>query len=270
MHPIEHLRYVARASGADPMSVAREAAAALAQMAVVEPAGLVPACRRLIERHLTAGPVWWMSARVLGGADPARAARDAGTELDDDPTDRELARALADDLTVLAVGWPEVIAGALRRRGDLEVLLVDSEGDGAALARRLDDGDPDRGPAIVPDAGIGAAAAVSQTVLVEAVAAGPTGLLATTGSHAAAAVAACAGVPVWGVTGVGRVLPGRLWEALLSRLDNTGLEPWSRPVEMVPESLLTGVVGPQGLVDVLDGLAAATCPVAPELLRPAG
>ena len=72
MHPIEHLRHVARATGADPALVATEAASALAQMASMDPAGLVPACRRLIEAHLTSGPVWWLSARILGADDQRR------------------------------------------------------------------------------------------------------------------------------------------------------------------------------------------------------
>ena len=88
MHPIEHLRYVARAAGADPALVASEAAAALAQMAALDPAGLVPACRRLVERHLTAGPVWWLSARILGADDQRAAAREAAALLDRDPTMR--------------------------------------------------------------------------------------------------------------------------------------------------------------------------------------
>ena len=45
------------------------------------------------------------------------------------------------------------------------------------------------------------------------------------GSHAAAAVAHHAGVPVWVVAGVGRVLPQRMWEALTQRLDEGEDEP---------------------------------------------
>ena len=65
MHPIERLRYVARASGADPSVLVRETASALAAVAADDPIGLVPACRRLVDRHLTSGPMWWMVARVL-------------------------------------------------------------------------------------------------------------------------------------------------------------------------------------------------------------
>jgi len=267
VHPIEHLRYVARSSGADPRLLVRETAGALAGVIRVEPAGLVPACRRLVERHLTVGPVWWLSARVLTAPDAVAAAWAAGAEIDEDPTAGILAAALPDDVTVTVVGWPDIVGVALRRRGDLEVLVAEAAGEGSILARRLDE--VGTSAAVVPDAGVAAAVVVSDLVVVEATAAGPSGILAAAGSHGAAAVAAHRGVPVWAVAGVGRVLPGRLWDALLERLDRGLVEPWDRPVELVPASVLSAVVGPQGLVAADDGLAQTTCPVAPELLRPA-
>ena len=135
------------------------------------------------------------------------------------------------------------------------------------LARRLDQSGT--AVAIVPDGGVAAAVVVCDLVLVEATAAGPDGVLATLGSHSAAAVAASRGIPVWAVAGVGRVLPRPLWDALLARLDQQSVEPWDRAVELVPASLVTGVCGPAGLVDPGEGLVQATCPVAPELLRTA-
>src|SRR5215472_5141261 len=100
MHPIERLRYVARASGADPSLLVRETAAALADVVRVEPAGLVPACRRLVDRHLTTGPVWWLAARLLTAADPVAEAWAAAAEMEDDPTDGLLIACLPDDATV--------------------------------------------------------------------------------------------------------------------------------------------------------------------------
>jgi hypothetical protein len=268
MHPIEHLRHVAQATGADPVLVATEAATALAQMAAIDPAGLVPACRRLIERHLTSGPVWWLSARVLGADDQRGAARQAAAELDRDGTARRLAAALPENSSALIVGWPDLTAEALRIRGDVEALVVDAGGEGSALARRLRDGDSES--ALVADIGVGSAAAVAELVLIEAYVAGPAGVLANPGSLAAAAVAGHLGVPVWAVVGVGRVLPERLWDALLARFDATGTEPWDRGAELVPSSLLTSLIATDGPVSVEAGLAAATCPVAPELLRATG
>ena len=268
MHPIEHLRYVARASGADPSLVAREAAMALAEVAEVDPVGIVPACRRLVERHLTSGPVWWMAARVLSAADPSDAAVRAAVELEADRTERHLAAALPDSATVVVIGWPEATAGALRRRGDIAVLVVASAGEGSGLARRLtNDGSASE---VVPNSGVGPAAAVADLVIVEAFVAGPAGVLAAPGSLPAAAVAAHSGRQVWLVTPTGRVLPEGLWDALLNRFDETGGEPWDRAAELVPASLATDLIGPEGPAPVQDGLGTATCPVAPELLRAAG
>ncbi len=268
MHPIEHLRYVARATGADPALVAGEAAGALVEMARMQPAGLVPACRRLIERHVTSGPVWWLSARMLRSEDPVRAGRESEAELQSDPTPGHLADALADSATVVVVGWPDVAAEALRMRGDAELLVVDWASEGEQLARRL----RERGSevSVVPESGAGPAAVVADLVLVEALAAGPAGVLAVPGSLAVAAVAAHQQVPVWAVTGVGRVLPEQLWTALVNQLDESGLEPWDRSAEVVPADLFTQVVGPQGASEPSIGLQATTCPAAPELFRPAG
>jgi hypothetical protein len=266
MHPIERLRYVARVDGADPALLAREAASALGDVAADDVTGLVPSCRRLIERHPANGPLWWLSARILASADPVDEARDAAAALAHDPTPQRLSQVLPDESCVLIVGWPDLTAEAIRARGDIEVLLADSGGEGRALARRLDESGND--VSFVPDRGIGAAASVSQLVVVEAVVAGPGGVLAAPGSLAAASVARRAGIPVWAVTGVGRVLPGPLWDAVLGRVDAGGLEPWDRDVELVAVDLLTDVVGTGGLVEVGAALGTSTCPVAPELIRP--
>ncbi len=268
MHPIEHLRYVARATGADPGVVAREAADALVEMARVQPAGLVPACRRLIDRHVASGPVWWLSARMLRSEDPVRAGRESASELDSDPTSSQLVDAIPDSATAVVVGWPDVTAGALRRRGDVEVLVVDWSSEGQQFARRLRDCGSDA--ALVPESGAGSAAVVADLVIVEALAAGPAGVLAVPGSMAVAAVAAHQQVPVWAVAGVGRVLPEQLWDALVNRLDESGEEPWDRPVEVVPADLISGVVSADGWQDTESGLRATTCPAAPELFRSAG
>ena len=73
MHPIERLRYVARASGADQAVLVRETAGALAAFAD-DPAGLVTACRRIVSRHPGSGPLWWLCSRVLTATEPMREA----------------------------------------------------------------------------------------------------------------------------------------------------------------------------------------------------
>jgi hypothetical protein len=79
-------------------------------------------------------------------------------------------------------------------------------------------------------------------------------------------VASCAGVPVWLVTGVGRLLPEPTWNALAARLD--GEEPWALADEVVPLGLVTQLTGPAGPEPVAAGLARTNCPIAPELFRP--
>jgi hypothetical protein len=120
----------------------------------------------------------------------------------------------------------------------------------------------------IPDAGIGAAVANADVVLLEADALGPDGFVAASGSRAAAASAAHAGVPVWVVAGVGRVLPGRLWDALLSQLDAVDEDPWERAEEVVPLDLATFVYGPAGPQSIDEAVRRADCPIAPELLKP--
>jgi hypothetical protein len=268
MHPMERLRYVARAHGVEPSVLVRETAGALAAVAAEDPVGIVPGCRRLIERHVLDGPMWWLVARVLTASDPVAAAWAAADEIEHDPTSEYVARCLPDDATVTVVGWPPQAVEGLRRRGDAEVLVIESGGEGHALVRRLE------GVGVsaveVLETGLAAAVSVSDLVIIEALAAGPDYLAALAGSHAAAAVATCAGIPVWAVTGVGRVLPQRMWEALTARLDDRDDEPWDRNEEIVPARLVTAVVGPDGLVDTATGLGTASCPVVPELLRQAG
>ncbi|HEX9995122.1 MAG TPA: hypothetical protein VGB14_19515, partial [Acidimicrobiales bacterium] len=122
MHPIERLRAVARSSGAEQGLLVRETAGAMAALGD-DPAGLVTASRRILERHPAAGALWWLCARVLTAGDPVAEAWRAVDDLDDDPTPAEVVAALPDGATVCVLGWPEVVADALPRRGDVTVLV---------------------------------------------------------------------------------------------------------------------------------------------------
>ncbi|MDP9402724.1 MAG: hypothetical protein M3P85_05190 [Actinomycetota bacterium] len=265
MHPIERLRSVARAQGAGPSLLVREAASALAGFGP-EPAGLVTACRRLVDRHPTVGPMWALAARVLSAAEPVAEAWRVADEVEGDPTPASLAAVLPEEATAVVLGWPEQVAEALRRRGDLDVLLVDCAGEARGLSQRL------RAAGVecvdVPDAGLGAAVAEADVVLLEASAVGPDRFVAASGSRAAAALARSGEVPVWVVAGEGRVLPARLWEALAVRLERAGDDPWERPQEIVALALCDEIVGPRGLQAPLETAARADCPSVPELLKP--
>ena len=189
----------------------------------------------------------------------------AANELEEDGTARELRHALPEDATVCVLGWPDVIAEALPPRGDLEVLVVDVLDEGSRFTTTLWDADVDA--VDIPVLGLGAAAAQADLVLLESPAIGPEAALAVSGSRAAAAVARHLGRPVWLVGGVGRVLPGPMWQALIDRMPPD--DPWDADDEHVPLDLVTHVVGPKGLATVTDAVQRPDCAVVAELLRDA-
>jgi hypothetical protein len=263
MHPIERLRYVARASGVSPTLAVRESASAMRAFAH-DPHALVTACRRMIDRQPAMAPLWWLGCRLLTAPDPVREIGAVLDELAHDTTVRELEFALPADATVCVIGWPDLAGEALLRRGDCTVLAVDAHREGAGFAARLvqagiecDD---------VPVEAVAQAVQASDLVLLEASAATVDTVLAVTGSLAAAACARQFGVPVWCVLGVGRLLPVNVFAALVER---TGLDdlPWRHDDERVPASFVDTVAGPTGGRAAAVALRDITCPVAPELLK---
>lgn len=256
---------MARAQGAGPSLLVRETALGLAGLGP-DPLGTVTACRRLVDRHPTVAPLWWLSARVLASAEPQVESRRVAEEMAADTTAQVLAACLPDDATVVVLGWPEQVAEAVRRRGDLEVLVVDCAGLGLGLSRQLRAMGLDT--SLVPDTGVGVAVLEADVVVLEAAALGPDGFIAAAGSRAATAVARQAGLPVWVAAGEGRVLPGPLWEALLARFGRAPDGPWERGEEVVPLDLVDQVARPNGLQSPPHAADAADCPVVPELLRP--
>jgi hypothetical protein len=263
MHPIERLRYVARASDDRFTMIVRESAAALAAFSD-DPAALVTACRRLVDRQSHSAAIWWLAARVLASAEPENEAWDASSAIDADTTIGALIEALPVDASVVVLGWPETIVPALTKRGDVRVFAVDTFDDGARLVSRLERHGNEA--VLVDERGAGSAVAEASLVLLEAHGLGPTGITAVPGSRAAAAVGKLAGVPVWAVAGIGRVLPGRLWEAYAARLDDEA-DPWDNDLELVPLSHLDAVVGPSGVTTPEDAVRRADCPITPELFK---
>ena len=244
----------------------RETAGALHGLGF-DPAGLVVACRRIVERHPSSGPLWWLCASVLAAPDPYRRAAALADDLEADPTPDVLVEALPDNATICLVGWPDLIGEALLRRGDSTVLAIDTDDDGmgsAAFVRRLQHADVDA--EIVPAAGLSAAVLSSDLVVVEALAASDLELLATSASRALASVGYCAEVPVWAVIGRGRCLPPPLFDAMRQRQDDT-LLPWESSTEVVPIGLTNWVVGPEGVVATAECALEPECPMSYELLR---
>ena len=136
--------------------------------------------------------------------------------------------------------------------------MVEAGRVGRHLVHRLEDMGVDA-RLFSPDA----AARRAALVLLEAHAAGPSGFVAAAGSGVLARAAREASVPVWLVAGVGRRLPGALYDALTAHLHFDPGNP-----EVLPFDLIDEVAGPEGRAEPAAALAGrAHCPVAPELLR---
>ena len=239
-----------------------ETAAALRGLGL-DAAGMVGACRRIIERHPTSGPLWWLCARVLTAPDAFAAARQAVDEMDGDSTADHLVGLLPADAVVAVLGWPEIAADVLIRRGDLSVLAIESGDRSGGFIRRLERADVDV-EEIASDQ-LGSAVASADVLIVEAAAVGSDSALMTSGHLAAAAVAYCSEVPVWAAVGVGKRLPEPLWMAMLGQLAETG-EPWQLDHEIVPLTLISHLVGPDGMTERPSDFGQPECPVAYELM----
>lgn len=261
VHPIEHLRHIARATGADQRVLVGETAVALRAIAD-DPAGLVVSCRRIVQRHPTAGALWWMCATVLTATDVRTGARRAAQVVADDPTPDTLAASLPAEATVVIIGCPDLIADALRRRGDVVVLAVDATAEGRALGHRLADAGVDA--EIVGPAGLAAAVAAADVVLVEALVAGPDAALAASGSCAAVAVASTIGVPAWAVIGRGRTLPAAAFDSVVARTVAVQ-RPWRADAEVVSFDLTPITVDAAGSGPTVRP-RPAECAAPPELL----
>jgi hypothetical protein len=128
VHPIERLRYVARAGWAAPDVLAAEAAWALADLALRERPAVLPACRRLLDRHPGCGPMWWVAARILTSGDPVDEAEYCADALEGDETDELLDEAVPDGARVVRRGGVGDVASA-----DLVIVQADAFGAGGMI-----------------------------------------------------------------------------------------------------------------------------------------
>ncbi len=262
MHPIEQLRYVARASGADGGLLVQEAASALSVFSR-DPGAMLTACRRLLTRQPAVGPLWWMSARMVTCADARREARQIIEDLHEDRTDRELSHNLPDGATVAIAGWPDITVSALPRRGDVRVLVVDVEGQGQSVVRRLER--PDMDVEDVDPAKMAGIVEESDVIVIEAAAAGSAAALVDVGSVGLAATAKALRKPVWLVVGTGRHLLEQYWQAIVERVDEPDLPAFLAPHEILSFGLVDRLITGDGMVSATD-VAAPAMPWAPEIL----
>jgi len=262
VHPIEHLRYVARARGAEPAHLARETAHALATLRA-DPANLVVAARRIVGRHPEAAQLWWLCSHLLVADDASMLAWELADRFDDDPVVDALDRALPPGATVVTVGNPTTIGEALCLRPDLRIWCADSEYGAADLLRTLDRHEVAAEPVATEQ--LGRAVGAADLVVIEARAVCPGRVLAPVGSQVLAAVAGSAGTPVWLVAPTGTRLPRQYVDEIAARvLADDG---WDGAVDDVPLDLVDIVVTEQGAADMSAAATAPDCPFAPELLR---
>ena len=241
MHPIERLRYVARAGVVPVAPLVRESPSALSSSPAA-PRARPPSCRRLLARRSDCGPLVWLAARMLAAMDPRSEARIVVSELDADTTGRVLQRgldSLAAGSSVLAVGELGVFAAELQDRPDLRWVEPDEpEADGLA-----------------------------DLVLIASDCAGPSQALVVAEAVPAAEAARDRGAPVWLVAGAGRILPGPMWDLLSAR--HSPDDPSMRGLAVLDlHRFITRVATPSGLRTPAEAARSSDCPVVPELFAP--
>jgi hypothetical protein len=262
-HPIERLRWIARAEGESAAVLAGEAAWTLSELAATEPAALLTACRRLLERHPDCGPLWWTAARLVSGDDALEEGRRAANQLCSDSTPDRLASALrgavaAGEVILLTVpadisrqalekgrAWSvRLLSGHFGIRYEMRSLGPLAGGVTGYLAGEEDEA-LDGASVLVVEA----LAAAGSQCLVEPVAAG------------AVEAAVAAGVPAWLVVGMGRALPGRLFERAVAESERRGSG------RAMPAGTFALGVGPDGKGEPGAVIAVVTCPPGLDLLR---
>jgi len=257
LHPIEHLRYVARAGDADPVMIATETATAMRHL---DSSGLVVAARRVLQRHPTNGPLWWVCSHLVTAPEHGARVLSLVDELDDDATSSRLAGALADDARVLVTSWAPTVAAALRRRGDVEVTVCGRSYGSSAMVRSLR-----RDDLSVRQVDIEAAAVSMErvdVVLLEAGALSWSSAVAALGSAVLAAVARAFDVPVWLVAGRGRRLPEPYLEVMGRSIEATDEPDHDR----LDPRQVAAIIGPAGRSAPDSVSLAAECPLATELV----
>lgn len=272
VHPIEHLRYIARATGVDAATLVRETAVALGSLRA-DPANLVIACRRIVERHVTVAPLWWLCSELLVAEQPDRRAWELADALDCDPTADLFAESLATawpaTATILTVGYSDVLCAGLVERGDVAVWCAENKHAAGSMVQHLERGGIDC--ELLPFEAVGNAVGSVDAVVIEALVGAPHRVLAAAGTLAVAAAAYVVGTPIWLVTPLGTRLPPEYVDAIANVAfgDEAVVR---REFDELPTALFTNVVTPDreanNQAQPVDSLVSST-PFAPELLRAA-
>jgi hypothetical protein len=262
MHPIERLRWIARAEGESDAMIAAEAAWTLGELAIEEPAAVLTASRRLVLRQPHNGPLWWACARLLeavGSSQVLDLAQHISVELSSDTVPARLADGLRSELTstdvIVATVPAELLARAVEYRDNHRLLLVGEYRELRLEVSRL------RANSAVGYEIEEAAEALEQAalVLVEPRFASAGQVVVSASAAATVRLANKGPLPVWAVFGPGRVLSEPL-AAAATKLLGPEEEPLS-------PSLFDQAVDEEGLGPIEAALERPCCPLGLELAR---
>lgn len=264
MHPIEQLRFVARAGGADARTLVIEAAYALSAFRGDHRA-LVMASGNLVDRQPSVAPLWWLCSRLVTATDFDRELMATVEEVELDETPGSLAISLGEllekrtghgasgtldngsgrpdsaSVAVALAGRPDTVLRGLVQAveaapsGAFSAVVVDVDGQGPGAARRLE-----RGGLAAEDVDATRLAGVVEAcdvVVVEAAATNGLEVAFDPGSVPLVATAATLGRPVWCLVPVGRSLPDVFWNRVVAA-GRTASVPWMAELEVVSLDLV--------------------------------
>ena len=258
--PFEWLRSIARSRG-DNDHLAVEALSALGALAH-DPAQLMVACRRVLAHHPSHGALWWTASRLLAAPDVDAAFRETYEHLTNDRTAARLRDALPfvdDGKTIATIGFSGAIAEALEARFDVEVLAIVDEDDRVACRRAEERAGlidawqlNDLGAVLllIPAHAVCTDRAIVNVEVLDAFTEAPT-------------------LPTWLVASAGRIVPNRLFDAMVAALRAAGSNDVDNErLAVIDLGRIETVVTSDGLDSPIDLKSRISCPIAPELLRP--
>lgn len=242
-------------SSAEAAALVAETAAALGALGD-QPANLVVAARRILERHPGVGPLWWVCSHLVVAADPYLRAHELSDQLHGDPTSDVLVDELPAGAAVLTGGAAWVAVPAFAERDDVAVRCLTGTEESRWFVRRLSRFGVDVEPVDPGDAD--EVAAESDVVLVGCAAASPARVLGDPDAAAAVAAGAAARRPVWLAPGVGATLPPRVVEAIAAA---------AADLAELDVGAVAKVVAGDGVHGDVAAALRSDAPLAPELLR---
>lgn len=261
MHPIERLRFIARADDESAAALAAEAAWTLGELGCDDPAAVVTASKRLLERQPACGPLWWVCAGLVGAPDPFETAGSLAEQLLSDRVADELAvaiRASFPDTDVICALPPlEVVRTALERRGTHALGVIAPyrrlRGEFRLLremAGEVTGHEPGEAATVLAEASV---------LLVEPVLASTSGVVLEPWCVDVLEAAGLEGVPVWAVLPTGRVVDPSVAEAALALS--------SGEMSTVSPDVVTSAISSTGEGTYEEAVSAHAAPLPPELAR---